>query len=146
MKLSTRCRYGVRMMAALAESYERGPTYLKDIAKKEEISEKYLSHIVIPLRAAGLIISTRGAHGGYTLARSPGEITVYDIVDVLEGETCLVECVKNPSRCSRVSTCPTRDVWAVLTETIRETLHGITLASLIESGREKAENAVMSNI
>ena len=71
MKLSTRVRYGVRLMISLAEKFGTGPMYLKDIAIEQEISEKYLSLIVLPLRSAGLVLSSRGAHGGYSLAREP---------------------------------------------------------------------------
>lgn len=146
MKLSTKSRYGVRMMADLADNYGKNPVFLKDIAKREDISEKYLSIIVISLRSAGLIQSTRGAYGGYVLARTPQEITVQDIFDVLEGKICLVDCVKNPKDCSRASTCPTRDVWSVLGEKIRGTLKAITLADLVKTRREKAENNIMNHI
>ncbi len=146
MKLSTRSRYGVRMMADLADNYGKTPVFLKDIAKREDISEKYLSIIVIPLRAAGLIQSTRGAYGGYVLARPPEEITVGDIFDAVEGKICLVDCVKNPQDCSRASTCPTRDVWSVLSDRIRDTLGSITMADLVKTRHEKALNNIMSNI
>ena len=146
MKLSTRSRYGVRMMADLADNYGKNPVFLKDIAKREDISEKYLSIIVIPLRSSGLIQSTRGAHGGYTLARCPEEITVQDIFDALEGKICLVDCVNNPNDCPRVGICPTRDIWSVLGEKIRETLKSVTLADLVKTRREKADNNMMSYI
>jgi Rrf2 family protein len=137
MKLSTRTRYGVRFMTALAYE-ERGKSlFLKDIAASEEISEKYLSLIVIPLRAAGLIKSLRGAHGGYTLAHDPHDVTLCDIVEALEGETCLVLCVKQPSLCKRVAICPTRDIWNVLGNKIRETLKSITIAELAELKKQK---------
>ena len=146
MKLSTRARYGVRMMADLADHFGKNPVFLKDIAKREDISEKYLSIIVIPLRSSGLIQSTRGAHGGYTLALPPEKITVRDIFDALEGKICLVDCVNNPKDCSRVGICPTRDIWSVLGEKIRETLNSVTLADLVKTRREKADNNMMSNI
>lgn len=130
MKLSTRSRYGVRFMTALACEYGDNSLLLKDIAAGEEISGKYLSLIVIPLRAAGLIKSLRGAHGGYSLARAPRDITLCDIVEALEGETCLVRCVKEPTACNRSATCPTRDIWSVLGERIRETLKSVTIADL----------------
>lgn len=130
MKLSTRSRYGVRFMTALACEYGDNSLLLKDIAASEEISGKYLSLIVIPLRAAGLIKSLRGAHGGYSLARAPREITLCDIVEALEGETCLVRCVKQPSACNRAATCPTRDIWSVLGDRIRETLKSVSIADL----------------
>ena len=146
MKLSTRSRYGVRMMANLASHYGKKPVFLKDIAKREDISEKYLSIIVIPLRSAGLIRSTRGAHGGYVLGRPPAEITVSDIFDALEGKVCLVDCVNNPKNCPRVSTCPTRDIWSMLGERIGETLSSISLADLVQTSRKKAQNNIMSDI
>jgi len=71
MKLSTRIRYGVRLMLLLAENWGKGPVFLRDIARTEEISEKYLSLIIIPLRTKGLVNSTRGAHGGYTWPSHP---------------------------------------------------------------------------
>ncbi len=80
MKLSTRARYGTRLMLKLALRYGKGPVFLKDIARAEEISEKYLSQIIIPLKGAGLVRAFRGAHGGYTLARAPDRIKLKDIV------------------------------------------------------------------
>jgi Rrf2 family protein len=146
MRLSTRSRYGVRLMLALALNYGQGSVYLKDIAKSEEISEKYLGQIIIPLRSAGLVISSRGAHGGYSLAREPSRINLKEIVDVLEGGTCLVDCVKNPDACSRVSTCVSRDIWSILGGKISETLNTITLDILVRMNREKAEKSVMQYI
>jgi Rrf2 family protein len=144
MKLSTRSRYGVRLMLDLARS--RGQVYLKDIAKEEEISEKYLSLIIIPLKAAGLVASMRGAHGGYTLAREPSAITLKEIVDLLEGDTCLVDCVKNPSACPRASKCASRDLWSTVSEGISQTLGSITLEDLARKSREKGEGADMYHI
>ncbi len=134
------------MMADLAENFGKKPVFLKDIAKREEISEKYLSIIVISLRGAGLIQSTRGARGGYSLAKRPEEISVQDIFAALEGKICLVDCVENPQKCPRVGICPTRDIWFVLGEKIRETLNSVTLADLVQTRREKAGNNIMSYI
>lgn len=133
MRLSTRSRYGTRLMLELALHYNKGTVFLKDIAREEEISEKYLSHLVIPLKANGLISSSRGAHGGYRLAKSPSHITVKDIVQTLEGDLSPVECVKNPSICRRTSGCVTRDVWEKLDERISDTLSSITLKDLVKS-------------
>ncbi|MDO9514735.1 MAG: Rrf2 family transcriptional regulator [Syntrophales bacterium] len=139
MKLSTRVRYGVRLMISLAEKFGTGPMYLKDIAAEQEISEKYLSLIVLPLRSAGLVISSRGAHGGYTLARDPKKISLKEIVDTLEGESCLVDCVREPSSCSRTAICPTRDIWLTVGERISETLDETTLDQLAASSRQKKQ-------
>jgi len=131
MRLSTRARYGTRFMLELALNFDQGNIFLKDIAKKEEISEKYLSQLVIPLKASGLISSSRGAHGGYRLAKPLSQITLKDIIQVLEGNLSLVECVKNPSVCSRVSKCVTRDIWEKLDETISGVLSSVTLEDLV---------------
>jgi len=141
MKLSTRARYGVRLMLALAQNYGREPVYLKDIAKQEEISEKYLSLIIMPLRGIGLVNSVRGAYGGYNLAKDPSQITLKEIVDILEGDCSLVDCVKDPSVCPRVSTCVSHDVWAAIGGKISETLSSITLDMMVRMNREKAKKA-----
>ena len=145
MKLSTRTRYGVRLMLSLAINFGKGSVFLKDIAKKEEISEKYLSLIIIPLRRAGLVNSNRGAYGGYTLAREPSKITVKEIVDVLEGD-CLVNCINDSTACTRISTCAARDIWVLLGEKISETLESITLEKLARMSKEKSENSMSHQI
>jgi len=145
MKLSTRSRYGMRLMLALARNYGKGNTFLKDIAREEEISEKYLSLIIIPLRGVGLVHSARGSSGGYTLAREPSKITLKDIVDVLEGD-CLVDCLKDPKACSKVTTCASRDIWALLGGKISETLSSITLEQLVMMNKEKMEKAINPSI
>ena len=145
MKLTTRTRYGVRLMLDLACRHGDGPIYLKDIALREDISEKYLSQIIIPLRSRGLVRSTRGAHGGYSLARPPGEITLWEIMEPLEGGF-LVDCVEHASACHRVPTCAVRDVWAMVGKKISESLSSVTLGDLARMSREKAENNFTQNI
>jgi len=139
MKLSTRARYGVRLMLALAENYTKEPVYLKDIARQEDISEKYLSLIIIPLRNIGLVTSIRGAYGGYNLAKDPKEINLKEIVDVLEGDCSLVDCVKDPSSCPRASACVSHDVWAIIGEKISETLSSITLDKMVRMNQKKVK-------
>ncbi len=146
MRLSTRVRYGVRLMLALAESWGKGPVLLKDIAHREEISEKYLSLIVIPLRTKGLVNSTRGAHGGYALARPPKQITVEQIVEAIEGRPSLVDCIGNSGRCSRADGCVTRDIWASLGDTITQALDSVSLDRLIEMKRDKSGKTITYTI
>jgi Rrf2 family protein len=146
MKLSTRARYGVRLMLALAQNYGKEPLYLKDIAKQEDISEKYLSLIIMPLRGIGLVNSVRGAYGGYNLARDPSQITLKEIVDILEGDCSLVDCVKDPSACPRVSTCVSHDIWATIGGKISETLSSITLKSMIKMNQEKLKKVKKSKL
>ncbi len=146
MKISTRARYGTRLMLELALHYDEGPLFLKDIAKAEEISEKYLSQIIIPLRSAGLVNSLRGAHGGYTLSRPPEKITIKDIVEVLEGGFDLVSCTEDASSCSRVSLCVTRGIWSDLGKKISQTLKATTLEDLVMQCKSKKKAALMYNI
>jgi len=146
MKISTRARYGTRLMLELALHYKKGPVFLKEIAKAEEISEKYLSQIIIPLRSAGLVNSFRGARGGYVLARPAAKITLKDIVEVLEGGFDLVGCAGDASVCSRVSLCVTRGVWSDLGEKIAQTLESITLEELVKQCKAKKKTALMYNI
>jgi len=137
MKLSTRSRYGLRLMYELALNYGKGTVFLHEIAERQEMSEKYLSKLVIPLRAAKLVNSARGAHGGYTLARDPAKITAREIVEALEGDLCPVECVHNADVCQRVAFCPTRDIWTSLERGIHRILEGITLASIMKDNEGK---------
>jgi Rrf2 family protein len=146
MKLSTRARYGVRLMVALAFNYGKGPVFLKDVAKGENISEKYLSLIIIPLRRIGLVNSIRGAHGGYLLAKDPSQITMKEIIDVLEGDCSLVDCVRNPSTCPRVPICASHDIWEIIGGKISETLNSVTLDMLVKMNQEKAQKTMMHNI
>lgn len=132
MKLSTRSRYGLRMMFELALCYGQGPVFLKDIASRQEISEKYLSKLVIPLRAAGLLNSGRGAHGGYSLARSPEKINALEIVNCLEGGISPVECTTNNTVCGRAALCATHKLWRRLDEAITGVLESVTLDELVK--------------
>ncbi|TFG62939.1 MAG: Rrf2 family transcriptional regulator [Spirochaetales bacterium] len=132
MKLSTRSRYGARLMFELAINHGSEFILLKDIARRQDISEKYLSKLIIPLRGTGLVQSARGHHGGYRLAKEPGAITFREIVELLEGDIVPVECVKDSAVCDRVSLCPTRDVWCMLSDVILDTLESITLKDIVE--------------
>ncbi len=137
MKLSTKGRYGSRLMLELALHYGEGPILLKDIAQTEEISEKYLGHLIPVLKVAGLINSTRGAHGGYTLARAPEQIRLSEVVQAVEGTLAPVECVNNPKVCNRISTCVTREIWQEMGESMFATLERITLAEMVRRYQKK---------
>ncbi|OHD07278.1 MAG: hypothetical protein A2Y34_07160 [Spirochaetes bacterium GWC1_27_15] len=139
MKLSTRSRYGVRLMFELAVNYNKGAMQLNDISSKEEISEKYLSQIVIQLRLSGLINSIRGSQGGYLLAKRPEEITIKDIVESLEGGLDIVDCVEDQTTCKRSTICVTQMVWKKLSATIKETLNSIKLSDLVEWDKSRKQ-------
>jgi Rrf2 family protein len=137
MNLSTKGRYGVRFMLDLALNSQDHPVLLKDIAQRQEISEKYLWHLVDLLKNAGLVNSLRGVHGGYLLARPPEEISLRDIVSVLEGDLCLVGCVNNPAVCNRAGMCVMRDVWKETNDVIYNTLESVSLKNLVERQKDK---------
>ena len=139
MKLSTKGRYGVRLMVDLALHHREGPVLLKDIAERQAVSEKYLWQLIPPLKNAGLVNSTRGAHGGYSLAKPPIQITLKEIVTTLEGPMSLVECVGDPSICSRAGICATRDVWKDVSQKILQVLESFTLEEMVQKQKEKIE-------
>jgi len=133
MKLSTRSRYGTRLMLDMAQHYGDGPIHLSNVAKRQGISVKYLEQIIIPLKKANYVTSVRGPKGGHILARPPEDITVAEIVTLLEQGIALVECSDNPQVCERASTCPTRHIWQEAGLAMREKLESITLADLVKS-------------
>lgn len=128
MKLSTRSRYGARLMLDLARNRASGPVHLKDVADREGVSVKYLEQLIIPLKKQGLIKSVQGPKGGYMLARRPEEISFGEVIKTLENSTVLVECVQQPESCSRAETCPTRDLWQRASRAMFEELEAISLA------------------
>jgi Rrf2 family transcriptional regulator, cysteine metabolism repressor len=141
MKLSTRSRYGVRLMTRLAMNHGKGAVLMKDISRREAISEKYLGQIIIPLRGAGLVSGRRGAGGGYTLTREPSEITVRDIVEVLEGDISLVPCAGDPDACSRRGTCAATMVWQKLAADVARVLGAYTLQDLADEARSASDGS-----
>jgi len=137
MKLSTKIRYGARAMLTLASHYGEGPLELHEIAKKESISLKYLEQVIIPLRTAGLVKSVRGSKGGYSLARPPSEVSLKDLVEILEGPLNLVDCLGDPKRCERSTSCVTREIWNEVSEAIYTIFHSITLEDMVRRKKEK---------
>ena len=133
MKLSTRSRYGTRMMLDLAQHYKEGPVQIGQIAKRQDISVKYLEQLIIPLKKANFIKSTRGPKGGHMLAKSPKEITIGQIVEVLEGGIDLTVCVGNTDVCERSAECLIRDTWRDATKAMYDKLNAISLSKIIKS-------------
>ena len=140
MKLTTRGRYGTRLMVDLAMHFGSGPVLLKDIAARQEISEKYLGQMITPLKNAGLINTSRGAHGGYFLAKSPENITLTEVLRAVEGDLNLVECVSNSSVCTRNEMCATHDVWSELSGGLKSVLNEITLREMVTRQRQKQKS------
>ena len=133
MKLSTRSRYGARMLLDLAKHGEHGPVGVGVISKRQNISLKYLEKLTRSLKKSGIIRSQRGAKGGYQLAKPPSEITMGEIVRVLEGDLSLVACTNGRTTCPRRDICPTIGLWREVSQALLEKLDSITLASLLAS-------------
>ncbi|MDA3797712.1 MAG: Rrf2 family transcriptional regulator [Kiritimatiellae bacterium] len=139
MKLSTRSRYGLRLMFELALGYGTGAVQLQDIAKNQNISEKYLGKLMIQLKKAKLVDSIRGAHGGYILQREPSKITMLDIVKVMEGDLSIVDCTSDGADCCRAHDCPSKSVWCGLSNVIKNYLEGIKLSDLVDKYNKSTE-------
>ena len=139
MKLSTRGRYATRALLELALRPGDNPATLKDIAQRQQISIRYLEHLITPLVAAGIVRSMRGPRGGISLARSPQEIKLSEVIQLLEGSTAPVECLDNPAVCDRSATCVTRDVWGELRKAMDNVLDSTTIADLVERQKLKTQ-------
>lgn len=124
MKISTKGRYGLTIMMELAAKFGEGPTSLKSIAEKHQLSEHYLEQLISPLRNAGLVKSIRGAYGGYILSRLPEEITSGDVIRVLEGPISPVDFTEEDDPAKR-------DLWVRIRDSIAAVLDSTTLADLI---------------
>jgi Rrf2 family protein len=127
-------------MLDLALHFGQGAVFLKDIAQRQDISEKYLWQLIYSLKNAGLISSTRGAHGGYVLTKPPEEITLKEIVSVLEGPDCLVDCVRDSSSCKRSQECIAREIWEEVAKQLLQTLESFTLAKMVEKQNKKKDS------
>ncbi|MGA2532958.1 MAG: Rrf2 family transcriptional regulator [Candidatus Aminicenantales bacterium] len=139
IRLSTKGRYGTRLMLNLARHYANGnrTVILRDVSTDEAISIRYLEQIIIPLKINRLVKSVRGAGGGYTLARNPQEIKLSEILHALEGSCCLVECMEDPDFCDRIETCPTYDIWKGASELLKNYFNNILLSDIVVMAEKK---------
>lgn len=136
MRISTRTRYGIRAILELAGNHGKGPLQIKIIARRQDISVKYLEQLMAILKSAGLVRSVRGAGGGYILAKLPAQIRLSDVFNCLEGSVSTVECVKNESYCVRVADCIARQVWVQIQQAIENVLQSITLRDLLDRTKD----------
>lgn len=137
MKISTKGRYSLRMMLDLAEHQGDGFVALKEIAKRQEISKKYLEQIIPILNQSKILQTNRGYQGGYRLARTPAQYTVGEILRMTEGNLSPVACLEQkPNQCERCGECATLPVWEGLERVINEYLDGITLQDILEQQRQ----------
>jgi len=131
MKMCTKSRYGLRLMMDMARHYRQGPVQLGEIAKRQDISVKYLEQIIIPLKKAHYITSLRGRKGGHILNKPPEEISVGEIVALLEKTTTLLDCSNHTDLCDSSPTCPVRLLWQEAIQAMFDRLHAVTLADLV---------------
>ena len=146
MKMSTKGRYSVTAMYELALHYGEGPISLKSVAQSQGLSENYLEQLMVPLRRAELVQSTRGAQGGYMLGKSPAEITIGSIITAVEGPIAVVDCLlaeaeSAEQKCAKACGCVTRGIWEKVCDSISEVLDSITLQTLLNSDKSKKSSA-----
>lgn len=134
MKINTRVRYAVRMMADIARHEAEGPVPLKDVAERQGLSKLYLSQLATPLRNASLLKSVWGNKGGYMLARPADKIPLLDIIEAVDGPVGIIDCVLDPSLCDRSPYCESIAVWREINKAMVETLKKYTLEDLIKRG------------
>lgn len=135
MKISTKGRYGVRIMLDIAQNTGGSPVRIADISARQGISVKYAEQITGLLVRGGLLRSVRGAQGGYVLTKEPREYTAAEILRAAEGDFTPVECVSDAARCGRSASCATRGLWCGLYAAVSEYLSGVTLRDIIDGKR-----------
>lgn len=131
MKLSTKSRYGTRILLELARQSGGDPVQVSEISRQQDISMRYLEQLVLTLKKAKLVTSVRGAKGGYILAEAPDRISLGSIVRLFEGQSDLVECISTPDVCKMAGDCRVRLAWKEATEALYNKLDAITIADLL---------------
>lgn len=148
MRITTLAEYGVICALHLARRFGEGPVTGRDIAARERLPVDYVEQILLRMRRAGIVASTRGAHGGYALARSPEGVTVRDVIAASELQTFDLHCVTHPveeERCSASHTCSIRPVWVLLQQRIDAVLDGVRLSDLLHEESEVRERVGLAS-
>lgn len=141
MRISTKGRYGLRAIIDIAAHSDKGQIPIKEVSKRQGISDNYLEQIIFPLKKAGIVQSVRGSQGGYFLARPAKEITAGEVLRVLEGDLAPVECLANGTdvHCNRAKNCPTLSLWIRLKDAINEVVDSVSIQDLVDESREQIE-------
>jgi len=138
MRINTKVRYAIRMMADIAQQGQGEPVPLKDVADRQGLSKLYLSQLAAPLRNASLLRSVWGNKGGYVLGRPVGEINLLDIIEAVDGPVGVIDCVLDPETCDRIDYCECIGVWRDINDAIVRILERYTLDDLIRRGAPNA--------
>lgn len=141
MKVNTKTRYGIRAMVEIARHNDDGGIFQKDIAQNQDISYKYLDHIINGLKVANLV-RKRNRRAGYVLTRDAAEITVYDINNAFESNICIIECMDNGVHCNRDEICEVKGFWSKLNNLIIEHYKSVTLKDLLLSPNQLEDNVI----
>ncbi|MBQ9141762.1 MAG: Rrf2 family transcriptional regulator [Lachnospiraceae bacterium] len=137
MKISTKGRYALRLLLDLAMNESGEPIRLKEVAERQSISDKYLEQIIATLNKGGVVKSTRGAQGGYSLKKAPSEYTVGMILRLMEGSLAPVECVEEGEAvCDRCDGCATMKLWAKVNDAVNQVVDSVTLQDLVDWQKE----------
>lgn len=144
MKLSTRGRYGTRLMLELARNYGRGPTSIAEISKNQEIPVKYLEQLIIPLKKAQLVTSVRGPRGGHMLSRLPEKINLWEILVVLESKSSLVDCLLDKGICPNSGKCPVRPIWGKALDAMVHVFENTSLRDIADQKPGADENILFA--
>jgi Rrf2 family transcriptional regulator, cysteine metabolism repressor len=144
MKLSTKGRYGVKAMVDLAIRYNQDPVSIKSISERQKISEYYLEQLFAPLRKAKIIKSIRGAQGGYILNRAPEDITIAELINVLEGPIEISECIDGVN-CNNIDCCATRLLWGKIKKSIDSVMETTTLGDIVNDYKNMNDNKGVNN-
>ena len=144
MVVSTKGRYGLRVLLDVALHQSKGPVTLADISRRQGISQKYLWQVLNPLKGAGLLSATRGARGGYVLTRTPASVTMKEIITILEGPIALAACASGARGCERRSECAASEVWAEIEDKLNEVLGSITLKTIVQRSKDHAGKGILN--
>jgi len=146
LKLTTKGRYGLRAVIDLAMYAKSEPVSLSDVAERQNISISYLEQLIAKLKKAGIVQSTRGAQGGYALAKAPEEISVGEILRALEGSLSPVDCSavdgEGETECSASNFCVTKYVWKRINDSINDTVNNMFLSELLEESEKVKSDAI----
>jgi len=141
VKISSRARYGSRVLVELALNHGNGPMRVRDIAKRQGISAKYIEQLIAVLKGAGLVNAVRGVHGGYTLARPPSRVKMLEVFELLEGNLSQLECRNCPGSCTRDKNCVAKEIWAKIRVAVAGVLEAESLADMAARAREKEKQS-----
>ncbi len=142
MKINTRVRYAIRMMADIATNGGGAPVPLKDVADRQGLSKLYLSQLATPLRNASLLRSVWGNKGGYVLGRPAEAINLLDIIEAVDGPVGIIDCVIAPDSCDRIAYCESVGIWRDINEAITRILKDFTLGDLIQRGEPQGRDGL----